>query len=381
MATYLAVRDASGSDGLGSASTTSPSLFPTVPPLRDAQQQAPMPPEPAAKLVGIARLAASSPQAGAKCGTEYFLLPVQSILNRCNSERVPFPWTVNPYRGCEFGCHYCFARYTHEFMELDGSDFEHKIFVKQDAARLAARELLSKAGRGEQIAIGTATDPYQPAEREFGVTRSILEQMALHMGLNISITTKSDLIVRDLELLRRIAASSTLRINITVTTMRARLARLLEPRAPRPDLRMGAVRALREAGLAVGVLAMPIVPWLTDREEDLDALACAARDSDALWFASNVLYLMPTPRKAFFSFLEKKFPRLVRQYEQWYARTGYAPESYSRELGKRIAKLRQKYGLGARSMELLREEAPPAQLSLGLGPEDGPGEGSRRIKG
>ena len=329
MATSFKIRELSSAHALDIPNATNPSLFPTVPLHGDAQQQVPTPPEPVAKLVGIARLAASSPQATAKCGTEYFLLPAQSIVNRCTSDRVPFPWTINPYRGCEFGCHYCFARYTHEFMELDGGDFEHKIFVKQDAARLTARDLLTKVKSGEQIAIGAATDPYQPAEREFGVTRSILEQMALHTGLNISITTKSNLITRDLDLLRRIAACSTVRINITITTMRPHLARLLEPRAPRPDLRMAAVRALRDAGLAVGVLVMPILPWLTDREEDLDALARATRDSGALWFASNVLYLMPTPRREFFSFLQKKFPRLVKQYEQWYARTGHAPQSYS----------------------------------------------------
>src|SRR5580698_6044883 len=228
MATYFTIRDVPDADRPENANSSHPSLFPTVPPLGDALQLVPTPPEPAAKLVGIARLASLSPQAGARSGTEYFLLPAQSIMNRCNSERVPFPWTVNPYRGCEFGCHYCYARYTHEFMELDGGDFEHKIYVKKDAGRLAARDLLSKGLRGEQIAIGTGTDPYQPTEKEFGVTRSILEEMALHDGLNISITTKSNLIVRDLELLRRIAACSTLRINITVTTMRPRLARLLE---------------------------------------------------------------------------------------------------------------------------------------------------------
>ena len=140
----------------------------------------------------------------AKRGAEYFLLPARSILNRCDSERVPFTWTVNPYRGCEFGCKYCYARYTHEYMELDGGEFERKIFVKQDAGPLAARELRSSAVRGEHIAIGTATDPYQPAEREFGATRAILEEMAQLEGLSVSITTKSDQVLRDMDLLKRI---------------------------------------------------------------------------------------------------------------------------------------------------------------------------------
>src|SRR6202140_3399947 len=194
--------------------------------------------KPAKELVGIARLAASSPCAEAKRGTEYFLLPVKSILNHCHSERVPFRWTVNPYRGCEFGCKYCYARYTHEYMDLDGGEFETKIFVKDDAGGLAARELVSKAVRGEHIAIGTATDPYQPAEREFGATRAILEQMALQDGLRISITTKSNQVVRDIDVLQRIAECSSIWVNLTVTTPRPRLARLLEPLAPRPDLRI-----------------------------------------------------------------------------------------------------------------------------------------------
>ena len=130
--------------------------------------------KPATELVGIARLAASSPRAEAKRGTEYFLLPVRSILNQCHSERVPFRWTVNPYRGCEFGCKYCYARYTHEYMELDGGEFETKIYVKKDAGPLAERDSACERIWGEHIAIGTATDPYQPAEKEFGATRAIL---------------------------------------------------------------------------------------------------------------------------------------------------------------------------------------------------------------
>src|ERR1700685_3938047 len=223
-----------------------PSSASTPPPVNHRSEK------PAMELVGIARLAASSPRAEAKRGTEYFLLPVRSILNHCNSERVPFRWTVNPYRGCEFGCHYCYARYTHEYMELDGNDFESKIYVKQDAGPLAGRDLANEKIWGEHIAIGTATDPYQPAEREYGATRAILEQMAERDGLNVSITTKSNQVLRDIDLLKRIAERSRLSVNLSITTLRTRLARLLEPRAPRPDLRLEAVRTLREAGISAG---------------------------------------------------------------------------------------------------------------------------------
>ncbi len=365
--------------------TTSPnptlSLFPTVPPPRDTAQQALNEARPEAGLVGIARLAAHSPRAEAKRGAEYFLLPVRSILNRCDSARVPFTWTVNPYRGCEFGCRYCYARYTHEYMELDSSEFERKIYVKQDAGLLAARDLAREKIWGEHIAIGTATDPYQPAEREYGATRAILEQMAAREGLSVSITTKSSQVVRDLDLLRRIAARSALYINITITTLRPRLARLLEPRAPRPDLRLKAVRALRDAGLATGVFAMPVLPGLTDREADLDALARATRDAGAQWLAGQVLFLMPSAQKQFLPFLEQKFPRLARQYREWYARSGYAPEAYRRAIAERVKALRAKYGLEARPYEGAGLAWQSPQLPLGLEDAAQPAPSSAALHG
>jgi DNA repair photolyase len=314
-----------------------------------------------APSAGIARLAASSPLSAAKRGTEYFLLPVRSILNRCDSERVPFGWTVNPYRGCEFGCVYCYARYTHEYMELDGADFERKIYVKEHAGWLAGRDLAEEDVSGQHIAIGTATDPYQPAEGEFHATRAILERMAKREGLSVSITTKSDRVVSDLDLLREIAARSSLSINLSMTTLRPRLARLLEPRAPRPDLRLAAVRKLRDAGLEAGVLAMPMLPGLTDGEADLDALARAAAEAGAQWFAASAVFLMPSAQKQFFPFLEKRWPKLARRYREWYSKNAYAPEEYRKQLSARVAALRQKHGLGARPD---RAERPAAERQL-----------------
>jgi DNA repair photolyase len=336
-------------------------------PLSGASAPPPVPDrsvKPAAELVGIARLAASSPRADAKRGTEYFLLPVRSILNECHSERVPFRWTVNPYRGCEFGCRYCYARYTHEYMELDSADFESKIFVKQNAGALTERDLGNEKVWGEHIAIGTATDPYQPAEHEYGATRAILEKMAEREGLSLSITTKSNQVVRDVDVLRRIAERSSLSVNVTITTPHARLARLLEPRAPRPDLRFEAVRKLREAGISAGVFAMPILPGLTDREEDLDALARRASEAGAQWFAAGVLFLMPSSWKAFSAFLEEKFPKLVARYRDWYRGYGNAPESYRKETKARVEKLRRKYGLGAHPETETQRSCKSPQLEL-----------------
>ena len=333
---------------------------------------------PHAPLVGIARLAANSPGCETKRKSrekpEYFLLSVKSILNRCESNRVPFEWTINPYRGCEFGCKYCYARYTHEYMEIDGGEFEQKIFVKQDAAALLARDVSrkysyeSKASgytQSEHIAIGTATDPYQPAEKEYGVTRSCLEELARREGLSVSVITKSNQIVRDIDILKVIAAKSALSLNITITTLKPRLARLLEPRAPRPDLRLAAVKELRDAGLNVGVSASPLIPGITDGEGDLEAVAAAAKQAGAQWFFSGVLFLMPSSAKTFLPFIGEKFPRLAKLYDQWYAKNGYAPEDYRKKVSERVLRIRQKFAFSSRPWEGDRPTAKRVQLSLG----------------
>ena len=330
-----------------------------------------------ARLVGIARLAACSPPAETRRKSperpEYFVLPVRSILNRCDSNRVPFEWTINPYRGCEFACKYCYARYTHEYMELDGGEFEKKIYVKKDAAALLAQDVSRKYSyaseeshgeRPDHIAIGTATDPYQPAEREYGVTRACLEELAKREGMSISIITKSNQIVRDIDVLKQIAARSSLQIDITVTTLRPRLARLLEPRAPQPRLRLAAVKELREAGLAVGVSASPLLPGITDGEGELEAVAAAAKEAGAQWFFSGVLFLMPSSAKQFLPFVREKFPRLARQYQQWYAKNGYAPEQYRRKASERVARLRRKYGFESRPWVQVNQKLTCSQMSL-----------------
>jgi DNA repair photolyase len=331
-----------------------------------------------ARLVGIARLAAASPPAETKRESaerpEYFVLPVKSILNRCDSQRVPFEWTINPYRGCEFACKYCYARYTHEYMELDGGEFEKKIYVKKDAGPLLAWDVAHKYSyasessggtQAEHIAIGTATDPYQPAEREYGVTRACLEELAKKEGLSVSIITKSDQIVRDIDVLQRIAARSDLAIDITITTLRTRLARMLEPRAPRPDLRLAAVKQLSQAGLAVGVSASPLIPGITDRDGDLEAVAAAGKEAGAQWFFSGVLFLMPSSAKQFFPFLRAKFPRLVQQYEKWFGKNGYAPEEYRRKVAERVARIRETYGFRSRPWVEKKHTTPCVQMSLG----------------
>jgi DNA repair photolyase len=271
---------------------------------------------PQSKLVGIARLAAEGETLREGHEVEYFTLPIRSLLNRCTGGRMPFTWTINPYRGCEFACKYCYARYTHEFMEMrDGAEFEQKIFVKQHAADLLRQEL-RQVKRGEEIAIGTATDPYQPAEKKFEVTRAILEELARHSGLEIGIVTKSNLVLRDVELLRQISKTSKLFVNLTITTMNVELARILEPRAPRPDLRMDAMRRLNQAGVNSGVICAPVLPGITDSPRDLEAVVRAVSEAGGKYVFSNSLFLKPCSAAVFMPFLEKEFPRLVESYRQ-----------------------------------------------------------------
>jgi DNA repair photolyase len=323
---------------------------------------------PGARLVGIARLAAEGEAVDEGHNVEYITLENRSVLTRCNSPRMPFAWMINPYRGCEFACKYCYARYTHEFMEMrEGVDFERKIFVKQHAAWLLRQEL-KKVRPGESIAIGTATDPYQPAERRYGVTRALLEELALHSGLEIGLVTKSRLIVRDLPVLQRISATNKLSICVTVTTLKVDLARILEPRAPRPDLRLEAVRKLAESGIRAGVNCAPVLPGITDSPADLENLVRAAARANAAFVYANPLFLKPCAEKIFMPFLEEKFPRLVPMYKQRYGAQAFLPAEYGERISALIRKYCQKYGLdiGERRKMATAKAVKHASEQLGL---------------
>jgi DNA repair photolyase len=325
-------------------------------------------PSSGSKLVGIARLAAQGEALSDGHNVEYFTIPTRSVLNRCSSPRMPFTWTINPYRGCEFACKYCYARYTHEFMELrDEVDFERKIYVKQHVAEQLRRDL-RRVKLDEEIAMGTATDPYQPAERRYGVTRSILEEFARHLGFSLGIVTKSNLILRDIELLREVARRNRLFVSVTVTTVHAELARILEPRAPRPDLRLDAVRQLNQAGVSAGVICAPVLPAITDSPADLDALVRAAREAGARSIHANPLFLKPCSANVFLPFLAEKFPQLVESYRRRYEGRAFLDAAYRKRISQLMAKLRRKHGFGQASRERpLPQREPVAdvpQMSL-----------------
>jgi DNA repair photolyase len=312
-------------------------------------------------LVGIAKLASQGESIRQGHLIEYFSLQTRALLNRCTSQRVPFDWTINPYRGCEFACKYCYARYTHEFMEMrDGMDFERKIYVKQQAAWLLRQEL-KKVKQGEQIAIGSATDPYQPAEKRYEVTRTILEELSQHHGLRLGIITKSDLICRDLELLRQVGEHNSLFVSVTITTLDIKLARILEPRAPRPDLRMNAVRELCSAGIRTGVSCSPVLPGITDSPTSLDAVVRATKAAGGRHIFANPLFLKPSSAAVFLPFLEQEFPQLVAEYRKRYSDRAFASKAYNKRISELMTQLRKKHGI-VRDYDTRSEPARPSLL-------------------
>lgn len=339
------------------------------------------------RLLGIARLAAEATHADDGHLIDFRAIRTRSILNKSVSKReLHHTWSINPFRGCEFGCKYCFARYTHEFLQpasittpprgtLDipqqpwALAFEHEIYLKENAAWLLEQELRHIGPRisasGETIAIGTATDPYQPIERRVGITRSLLEVFAKHQGLRLSIVTKSNLITRDIDLLQQIAARNTLVLHITITTTDAELARKLEPRAPRPDLRFAALRKLRSAGLTAGVLCCPLLPGINDSVPALEAVVTRAAAAGASFLGANPLFLKSCSRPTFQSFVREHVPHLVDDYTRRYATADFVDAAYRNRMASIIRQLCRKHHLGERTSapHLMRNTHTPTSTA------------------
>lgn len=318
----------------------------------------------AKQLIGIAKLAAASPVLESKRRIDYRELESKSYISRCTSPRMPFRYMINPYRGCEFGCKYCYARYTHEFMELRRpDDFETIIFAKSWNPA-AFRAELARVPKGEDIAIGTATDPYQPAERRFGILRSMLEVIAGERGHSVWITTKSDLVARDADLLAKIAKRNSVQVSLTITTADEELARLTEPYAPRPSLRFGAVRKLAEAGVQCGVMCAPIMPLINDSEQSIDAVARLAAEAGGRWLHGHVLFLKPCSKQVFIPFLEQRFPHLVKRYRARFEAHAFLRGEYPDLIAQRVQTVKERYGLTRRAAEYYPERFADEQLQL-----------------
>jgi DNA repair photolyase len=308
-------------------------------------------------------------------------------------------WSLNPYVGCAFGCAYCYARYAHRYASERARDaanddaaddeplppwlaFERRVMVKRDAPALVRRALATRAARyrrllsGEQaLIVGTATDPYQPAERRFRVTRGVLEALAEHPGLRVVIITKSPLVARDVDVLARIARHATLSVHVSLITLDRALARRVEPRAPTPEARLRAVAQLSATGIDVGINCMPVLPGITDRPRDLAALVRSAAEAGASHVAAGALRLQPAARDRYLPWLAAEFPALAARYRATYARGHYAGDAYRRGLHDYVVRLCERHGLRVREYRRdgpSRETAPPSdapravQLALDL---------------
>ena len=294
----------------------------------------------------------------------------RKVITHNDSPDIPFDRSINPYRGCEHGCVYCFARPTHAYMGLSpGLDFESKLYAKPDAPELLARELSAPGYEPRTIAIGTNTDPYQPIERKYEIMRRILEVLE-RAGHPVGIVTKSNLILRDIDILARMAERRLVRVAISVTTLDPKLARVMEPRAPTPPRRLEALRQLAAAGIPVSVMTAPIIPAINDTEIEriLDAAAAAGVTG-----AGYVLLRLPLEvRDLFHEWLMANFPdrcnhvfSLIRQMRggkdydpKWGERmTGSGP--YAWMIGNRFEKACERLGLNKVRVKLTTEYFSP----------------------
>ena len=295
------------------------------------------------------------PLLGEQKDIRYFGTDPRSLLNSPATTGMSF-WSINPYVGCAFGCAYCYARYAHRYVaeRLAASDatadgaqdeladlppwlaFERRIFVKREAGAILRRELRRparfRALQREAVVIGTATDPYQPAERRFRITRSVLETLAEQRGLSVTIITKSPLVTRDVDVLLRIAARSKLSVHVSLITTDRDLARRLEPRAPTPEARLRAIARLRAHGIEVGVNVMPVLPGITDAPQLLDSLVRAVAESKASYLGACALRLQSAARQRYLPFIEAEFPQLADRYRSTYRRSAQVGERYRQGL-------------------------------------------------
>jgi DNA repair photolyase len=301
-------------------------------------------------------------------GVRYHELQARSLVGRCSSPRVPFDWTANPFRGCAMGCRYCYAAYTHGYLGRDGvSEFHSVVYVKRGGEDETRRRLAAAARRGELVALGTATDPYQPGEAAARATRRFLDLAAEGRGLRLTITTKGSLVLRDLDLLVRIHERGTLSVGVSLVSPRADLLRRLEPWAPPPEVRLEVLRRLAAFGLDAGLAIAPVLPGLTDSEVDLEALVGSAAAAGVRRVSWRLLFLRSPTREKYLGWLGREFPRLLPAYERAYAGRSHLGGAYAERIEAVLARLRERYGLRGETFGRCSAVVAPRQLGLWAG--------------
>lgn len=286
----------------------------------------------------------------------------KSIINKTNTPGFGFNWSINPYRGCQHACVYCFARGTHEYLGYDsGRDFESRIVVKINAAVVLADQLRRPGWRKEIIALGTACDPYEQAELKYGITRSILKVM-LHHEQPVHMLTKSPSVLRDIEVWSRLAQVTDAQVAFSIPTLDETIQKKLEPGTSKPAKRLEAMRQLVDAGVPCGVMMAPIIPGVTDDEAHLEEVVRAAKDFGASFLAPNILHLKPGTKEWFMPALREAYPHLTTRYEKYYLGP-YAPKEYTQRVLERVAALREKWGI---SNSRVDPAAFKGQLTMGL---------------
>jgi DNA repair photolyase len=269
---------------------------------------------------------------------------VKNILHRVNVWFLPFRWGINTYRGCEHNCIYCNARYTHEYLGLPSGEFAYKILVKDNAAEILDKELSKeKWDKKWTVNLSTVTDPYQPAERQFKITRDVLKVFLKHHNA-LMVTTKSDLILRDLDILSEIAKTGFLNVVLTIPMLDEELREKIEPKAPSIQKRVEVLYKIHNAGITVGVTAIPLFPHITDSEKNLEKFIKTLAENGADYVIVDMLNFREEARNRIMPFIKERYPSFVSNYEKMYT-TNYCDKEYAKQVRKYSNKLVKKYNV------------------------------------
>lgn len=289
----------------------------------------------------------------------------KTLLNKIDVPRLPFKWTMNPYRGCRHACTYCYARPTHEFWGMDsGRDFESRVFVKVNAPEVLRKELKRPSWRHETIAIGTASDPYEPAEAEYQITRRLLHVLRDFQN-PVTITTKGVLVRRDADILAELSQVADVHVNFSIGTVSEKVWRNMEPGTPRPQARLEAMQYLVEQGVSAGVNMAPLLPGISDDEASIQEVAEAAYNHGAQFLGANVLNLKPGAKEWFMPLLKETYPHLIPGYNRLFINNTYAPQHYTKSVMETVDRVRRQWNLPERG-EVQERMAPKLQLQLPL---------------